>query len=74
MLFNKGQGPLIGRFRLNIRKIVFIRDVVKHHSRSSTEAGEFLLKSFESQRKLWLMCSSIDDNPIVNLRLDWTIL
>lgn len=55
MLFNKGQGPLIGRFRLNIRKIVFIRDVVKHHSRSSTEAGEFLLKSFESQRKLWLM-------------------
>lgn len=55
MLFNEGQEALTGSFRLNVRKIVFIRDVVKHRSTSSTEAGEFLLKDFEIQRKLWLM-------------------
>lgn len=55
MLFNEGQEALTGSFRLNIRKIVFIRDVVKHRSTSYTEAGEFLLKDFEIQRKLWLM-------------------
>ena len=56
MLFKEGQGPLPGMFRLNIRRIFFIRNVVQHRRGLSTEVGEFLvLEVFEIQTKLWLM-------------------
>lgn len=55
-LFQEGQGPPMERFRLNIRKIFFIRNAVRHRSRLSMEAVEFLLlEVFEIQTTLWLM-------------------